>query len=203
VSYTQSERFPALIDTMKRAWAALEDADVPVLLGGGLAAWALGGPPTDHDVDLYIREEDAEVALRALENAGMRTERPPEGWLVKAFDGDVLVDLIFRPSGDEISDRHFARASDVDVMAQPVRVASIDDVMATKLLALTEQQPDFGPVLEVARSLREQIDWSDVRRRTVGSPFAAAFFTLAEGLEIVPSEHPRPSLVALRGATDE
>jgi hypothetical protein len=39
-------------------------------------------------------------------------------------------------------------------------------------------------VLEVARSLREQIDWNEVRARTDGSPYADAFFTLVERLGI-------------------
>ncbi|HEX8855208.1 MAG TPA: hypothetical protein VF752_06365, partial [Thermoleophilaceae bacterium] len=87
--------FHEIVQTTKRAGAALRDADVPFLLGGGLAAWAHGGPESCKDVDLIVREEDAEAALDALGQAGMRPERPPEGWLLKAHDGDVLVDLIF------------------------------------------------------------------------------------------------------------
>ena len=34
---------------------------------------------------------DMERALESCAAAGMRTETPPEGWLVKAWDGDVLV----------------------------------------------------------------------------------------------------------------
>jgi hypothetical protein len=185
MGYTQSENFPELIVTMKRAWAALEEAGIEVLLGGGLAAWALGGPPTDHDVDFYLREQDAERALSTLAGVGMRTERPPEGWLFKAYDGDVLVDLIFRPSGGDIDDGHFERATELDLMAQRVRVASIDDVMTMRLLALSEQEPDFSAVIEVARSLREQVDWEEVRQRTEDAPFAAAFFTLVERLGII------------------
>jgi hypothetical protein len=64
-------------------------------------------------------------------------------------------------------------------------VATLEDVMTTKLLALTEQLPDFSSVLEIARALREQIDWDTVRERTESSPFAKAFFTLAEELGIV------------------
>jgi hypothetical protein len=45
-------------------------------------------------------------------------------------------------------------------------------------------------VLEIARTLREQIDWDDVRERTEESPFAKAFFTLIEELGILP-EHSR------------
>ena len=186
MSYTPAESFPDLIETMKRAAATLDAAGVPVLLGGGLAAWARGGPPTDHDVDFFVREEHAADGLAALAESGMRTERPPEGWLYKARDGGTLVDLIFRPSGGAVDDAMFERASDVEVMAQTLRVASIDDVLATKVLALNEQSPDFRAVLEIARALREQVDWDHLRSRVDESPFGAAFMTLVERLRIAP-----------------
>jgi hypothetical protein len=177
-----------LVATMKRSAAALRDAEIEFMLGGGLATWARGGPPTDHDVDFYVREEDAERGLESLEAAGLRPERPPEGWLYKAYDGSVLVDLIFHPAGGPITDDHFARATWLEVGAQALLVASIDDVLVTRLLALTEQEPNFQGVLELARALREQIDWPFVRSQSDSSPFAKAFFTLIEGLGIVERE---------------
>ena len=186
MAYTPSESFPELVDAMKKGAAALRDADVPFLLGGGLAAWAYGGPPTDHDVDFLLREADAERALEALVGVGMRPERPPEGWLLKAWDGDILVDLIFEPAGGPVGDEHFDRAIHLEVAALPLLVASIDDVLATKVLAMSEQDPDYRPVLEIARSLREQIDWELVRAQVEGTPFGAAFFTLVERLRILP-----------------
>jgi hypothetical protein len=185
VGYTPSDDFPELIASMKKASALLRDAEVPHLLGGGLAAWARGGPPTEHDVDFFVRERDAEAALAALVEGGLRADDPPEGWLFKAWDGDILVDLIFNPSGGPIGDEHFERAERLEVMAQSLLVASLDDVMVTKLLSVSEQEPNFQPVLELARSLREQIGWDAVRERTEGSPFAKAFFTLVEELGIV------------------
>jgi hypothetical protein len=185
------ETIHILVDTMKRAAAALRKAEIEFMLGGGLAAWARGGPPTDHDVDFYVREEDAARGLDALVEAGMRVEQPPEEWLYKAYDGPILVDLIFRPAGGPITDEHFARATKLEVGAQTLLVASIDDVLTTKLLAITEQDPDFGPALELARALREQVDWEFVRASSNSSPFARAFFTLAEGLGIV--EHGEPA----------
>jgi hypothetical protein len=179
------ENLGQLVTTMKHAAAALRDAEIDFMLGGGLAIWARGGPPTDHDVDFFVREEDADRALEALAAIGLHTENPPEEWLYKAHDGAVLVDLIFRPAGGEIGDEHFARATELEVGSQTVLVASIDDVMVTKLLALTEQEPDFQAVLEVARALREQIDWTFVEERSSASRFARAFFTLVEGLGIV------------------
>ncbi len=191
------ESLSRLVATMKRAAAALERAEVPALLAGGLAAWARGGPPTDHDVDFFVRERDAERGLEALVAAGMKPDTPPEGWLRKAWDGDVLVDLIHRPAGTPVDEAMFARADAIEVMAQPLLVASLDDVLVTKLLALSEQEPDFSSVLAMARSLREQIDWRSVRARSEGAPFAHAFFVLVEGLGIVEGERP-PVAVATR-----
>lgn len=185
---TAGKELGELVQTMKRAGAALRNAGIPYMLGGGLAAWARGGPASEHDVDFFVRQADAEAALDALVEAGMRPERPPEEWLLKAYDGDVLVDLIFRPSGGEIGAEFFARATELEVLGQTMLVASVDDVLVSKLLALTEQEPDFQAVLALARALREQIDWAYVRERSAESPFGRAFFTLAEGLGIVEPE---------------
>jgi hypothetical protein len=129
----------------------------------------------------------------------MEPSKPPEGWLLKAHDGDILVDLIYRPAGGPIGDEHFERATSMELMAQPVLVASINDVLTTKLMALTEQEPDFRSVLELSRSLREQIDWEFVRSRTEASPFAAAFFTLVEALGIAPSTDAVEAPVPIEG----
>jgi predicted nucleotidyltransferase len=180
-----SEDFDRLVEAARKVSAILREAGVPHALAGGLAAWARGGPKTEHDVDFMLKREDAERALDALGQAGLRTERPPEGWLLKAYDDDQLIDLIFDPSSGPVTDEMLERAEELEVQAMPMPVARLEDVMVTKLMALTEQEPDFGGVLEIARSLREQIDWDEVRERTKDSPFGKAFFTLAEELEIV------------------
>lgn len=191
--YTPPENFADLVNTTKRSAAALRDTGVDFMLGGGLAGWVRGGPPTDHDVDFFVRPRDAQAALEALLRAGLRHEAAPEDWLLKAWDDDVLVDIIFRPSGGPIDDGYFERAEELEVMAVRMLVASPDDVLTTKLLSLTEQEPDFGSALELARALREQVDWDTVRDRTRPSPFAQAFFTLVEQLSIVA---PRSSAVS-------
>ncbi len=190
------ENFHSLLATMKRAGAALRENGVDHMLGGGLAIWARGGPPTDHDVDFFLREEDADRALDVLTEAGFRPERPPEHWLYKAWENENLVDLVFHPAGGPIGDEHFARADELEVSAHRLLVASIDDVLVTKLLAISEQEPDFRAVLEIARALREQVSWRSVERRTSESPFARAFFSLADGLGIVDLEGVSPTVVA-------
>ena len=181
----EEQPFGAIKESLKRVAGALQDADVPFVLGGGLAAWAWGGPGTGHDLDVMVKPQDAERALKALEQAGMRPEKPPEGWLFKAWDGDVLVDVIFRPVGQDVDEELFERAEELEVNAVPMKVMSLEDILVTKLLALDEHALDFERHLEFARALRERIDWRQVRERTDDSPYAKAFFTLVEELGIV------------------
>jgi hypothetical protein len=181
----KTEGFDELLVTLKKASAALREEGIPFLLGGGLACWVRGGPESDHDLDLMVKEEDAERALDALVRLGMRPEKPPEGWLYKAWDDGVLVDLIFRPSGFDITDEVIERGEDLEVVSTPMRVMRLEDVFAAKLLALDEHNLDYDSPLEMARPVREQVDWDEVRARTSDSAYASAFFTLVEGLGVV------------------
>jgi predicted nucleotidyltransferase len=177
--------FEELLETLKKVAGLLNDADVPFLLGGGVAIWVRGGPESGHDLDLMLRQPDAERALEVLASAGLRTERPPEGWLYKAFDRDLLVDLIFEATGQPIGDEVFERAEELNVAAVPMRVMALEDVFVTKLWALREHELDYDSVVQMARPVREQVDWADVRSRTGDSPYAQAFFTLVQELGIV------------------
>ncbi len=188
-----------LLDCLKRVAAALRDADVPYALGGGLSAWARGGPPSENDVDILIREQDVDRAHLALEALGLRTAVPPEGWLVKAYEDDILIDLIYRPSGLVIDDDFLARCDELSVQAVWMLVMPVDDLLVSKLLSLTEHQLDFGRALEIARALREQIDWGDVRRRTEHSPFARAFLNLVVDLGIANGDNAVPTKAMVGG----
>ena len=177
--------FPTIEATLKQTVAALRDAGVPFLLGGSLASWARGGPETRKDLDFMLKREDAERALEVLSEAGMRPERPPEEWLFKAWDGDVCVDLIYEPRGLEIDDDALARGEELHVLGITMPVLSVEDLMTTKLMALGEHALDYTSVLQIARALREQIDWTSVRERTAHSPHARGFLCLLEELGVI------------------
>jgi hypothetical protein len=178
--------FESIEATLKRTVAALRDAGIPFLLGGSLASWARGGPETRKDLDFMVKREDADRALEVLAEAGMRPERPPEEWLLKAWDGELCVDLIFEPRGVEIDDDVIARGEELHVLGITIPVIAVEDLMTTKLMAIGEHSVDYSSVLLMSRALREQIDWPALRRRTAESPYAEAFFVLAERLGVIP-----------------
>jgi hypothetical protein len=201
--------FADLESALKRSAAALRGADVPFLLGGSLASWARGGPETRHDLDLMIKPEDTERAVAALKGAGMRFEDPPEEWLVKAWDGGTLVDLIFSPKGIPMDDEAIERGEVLSVLGMEMRVMALEDVLVTKLMALSEHALRYESLLAIARALRERIDWPDVRARTAESPFARAFFVMLEGLGVLPEAkpttggQPRVRVLTPRGSSAE
>jgi hypothetical protein len=182
--------FEAIASALRLAVSTLRDAAVPFALGGSFAAWARGGPKPYNDLDLMIKPDDAERALRALSEAGMRTEKPPEEWLFKAWCEGVMIDLIFHPAGLEVNDEVLARADSIDVFAIDTPVMTLEDVVQTKLVALDEHSLDYSALIGIARSVREQIDWRELYARTHTSPYAQAFFTLVRELGIAPREDP-------------
>lgn len=190
IEVSENEDFGALIQTLKVAVSALRDWRVRFMLGGSLAAWARGGPEPKKDLDLMLKPEDAERALECLTAAGLRPERPPEEWLLKAYHDGVLVDLIFKPSGLEITDEVLDRADTIPVMAVGTPVMALEDVLVTMLMALDEHSLDYTRLLAIARSLREQIDFDRLRVRTAESPYAQAFFTVVRALGIAPADRP-------------
>ncbi len=86
---------PVLRETVE----ALRADRVPIALIGGLAVSCFGRPRWTHDIDVLIRPQDADRALRLLRARGFDTERTDPAWLFKAFKHDVMVDLIFFCTG--------------------------------------------------------------------------------------------------------
>jgi hypothetical protein len=182
----QAQTHEAIGQALRRSTAALRDAGIAYMLGGSVACWARGGPRSQNDVDLIVPPDEADAALAALEAAGMEAERPPEEWLYKAWDGDVMIDVIFEPTGIPPVTRELIEdAESLSVLAIRMPVMSIEDVLASKLLVLSEQRLDYAPVVEIARALRERIDWPLLEERTASSPYARAFFALLRELEVI------------------
>jgi hypothetical protein len=174
-----------LIATLKRAAFHLKECDIPFCLAGGFAVYARGGESVDHDIDFLIKAEDADRTLTALAEVGFRGEVPPEGWLVKAYEDDRLIDLIFAPVQRPVTDETLADTDIIAVNACHMPVLSATELMVHKVLTWSAHYCDFARGLPVARSLREQIDWTRVYREAAHSPYAYAFFVLLDRLGVI------------------
>jgi aminoglycoside-2''-adenylyltransferase len=184
-----------LAGTLKRVASTLKAAEIPFALGGSFAVYARGGHSSDHDVDFLLREQDKDQALAELAKVGFRTEQPPEDWLVKVYDEDRMVDLIYRPVESPVTDETLHDTEKISVEAIYMPVISATRLMVHKLLSYSQHHCDFATGLPVARSLREQIDWERVRRETAKSPYAEAFLILLDRLDVVPLPGDQPITV--------
>ncbi|HET6484457.1 MAG TPA: nucleotidyltransferase [Actinoplanes sp.] len=181
-----------LATTLKKVASTLKSAGIPFALGGSFAVYAHGGHSSDHDVDFLLREQDRDQALAELAEVGFRTEQPPEDWLVKVYDEDRMVDLIYRPVETPVTMETLADTEQISVEAIYMPVLSATQLMVHKLLSYSQHYCDFATGLPVARSLREQIDWPRVRRETEKSPYAEAFLILLDRLDVVPLPDSQP-----------
>ncbi|GLX07496.1 nucleotidyltransferase family protein [Microbispora sp. NBRC 16548] len=183
----------AILETLKRAGAGLKEAGVRFALAGGCAGYARGAAPSLHDVDFALVEEDVPLALKTLESLGFRTAKPPEDWLVKAFDEEgVLVDLIFSLADRPVTEAMIARAQPINTAALSLPVLEATDLVISWILPLSEHVCDYGSLLPMVRAMREQVDWDRVASVAAPSPYASTFVTLLERLHIIAPTTPRP-----------
>jgi hypothetical protein len=173
-------------DLLKRTAVALKQGDVPFALCGGYAAWVRGAPEPDHDADFLVPEAEAERAAKVLADAGLEVQEPPEDWLVKVVSGGSFVDVLWRTCGHPVEADLIDRSEVAPVLSVQMPVLSATDILVTKLMALDEHYCDFSRMLPVARALREQVDWPEVRREVAGNDFAVVFLQLLDRLDVVP-----------------
>jgi predicted nucleotidyltransferase len=158
---------------------------------GGLASAALGRPRWTHDIDVFVRPEDARRALSVLEDAGYRTQETDPEWLFKALKDDVLVDVIFLSDGRVTLDREMARrARWADVEGIRLPVISAEDLIVIKALVHKERSPrHWFDALALLR--REDLDWDyllDRARRYNPVRVLSLLYYARSSDQVVPAE---------------
>ena len=144
---------------------ALERECIPHMLMGGLASSAHGRPRWTHDIDVLVRPADSGRALQALGNAGFETQETDPFWLYKGVKDGVLVDVIFRSTGDiYLDDEMLAHARPVDLSGVRVCMVSPEDLIVIKAVVHDEQSPRhwFDALAMLSRT---DLDWEYLLQR--------------------------------------
>jgi hypothetical protein len=177
-------------EALKRVAVALRAGGVGFALAGGYAAWALGGPEPENDVDFVVAEAEAGRAAEVLAEAGLDVRQPPEDWLFKVYSDGALVDVLFRLAGESVDDALLARAVEQEVLSVRMPVVDATDLLIGKLAALNEHACDLSKVLPTARALREKIDWPRAEAATGWNDIAVACLYLLRRIGVAPQiEH--------------
>ena len=151
--------------TFADAVEALRAAEVPYLLIGGLSASAFARPRITDDIDVFVRPDMARKVLQTLDAAGFDTEETDDRWLYKAFKRGVLVDVIFRSSGDVyVDDEMLERADLQEHWGVTAPLISPEDLLVIKAVATTEHGSHhwYDALAVIARC---PLDWAYLMRR--------------------------------------
>lgn len=163
----------------------LRGNDIRCAITGDWAASALGGPPTDHSVEIAVTPIDAPRACSVLVSAGLRTVGCLDGRTHRFFADDHRVHVVFRrPGGGEVTAALLEHTVRGRIGDTTVPVLAPTEVMIDKLDALGRQRHDFVPLVQIARQLAEHVDWAAVAAATAQSRYARVFLGLLADLSI-------------------
>jgi predicted nucleotidyltransferase len=153
------------LEVLGVATAAMEDGDIPYVMIGGIPSTLLGRRRWTQDIDLFVRPEDAPRALEALSRQGFATQQTFPHWLYKASLRGILVDVIFKSSGDiYLDDEMLDRAVITDFRGRKVRLAPPEDVVVMKAVATAEDTARYW-YDALAIIGHTELDWDYVHRR--------------------------------------
>lgn len=155
-------RFIEVLDDVVKV---LEEPGFPYVFMGGIASAAVGRPRLTHDIDVFVRPDDARAVLAAFAAAGFETEERFPHWLFKAVKNGRLVDIIFRSSGDiYLDDEMLGRAPTLEFKGRKLPLIPPEDLMVMKAIVHDEHMPRHWHDA-VAIVATADIDWDYVLRR--------------------------------------
>ena len=160
---------------------ALEEAKVPYLIGGAVAAWAWGEPRATRDLDLVVRipKDGEEILSRSLRKRGM--ELPPD--IIRAEmendRADVPLNAIHASSGykadlyllrgrDPFRTQTFQRRVLIDLgpALGEVYLHTPEDLIINKLVyfSISQQTKHLRDITAIVKTLGDELDTGHIQR---------------------------------------
>ena len=196
VEVTEADNGDLFLRVLDQALDALNEAEIPFLLIGGIGSAVYGRDQGTRDIDVFVRPETARKVLEILGERGFETKEVAERWLSKAIKHGVLVDVIFRSSRDILlGDEMFERANVVSFRGRMVRVAPPEDLIVMKACAMSEDTSRYcyDAVSIIAHT---ELDWDNLvaRARQHGARRMLSLLLFATSLDIVVPPEPIETL---------
>src|SRR5881409_1436194 len=152
----------------RRSVVALQDADIPFLIGGAYVVEAYAGVSRKtKDFDLYLRPQHVDLALDVLKRSGYKTKKTFPHWLAKAGRGRDHVDLIFRAGNGlcEVDDTWFERARGHKFLGLSVKLCAPEEMIWMKAYIMERERFDGADIAHILQSCSEKLDWPHLVRR--------------------------------------
>jgi predicted nucleotidyltransferase len=153
---------------LKESVAVIEGADFPYVMIGGIPSSVMGRnrwTEDGADIDFFVKAQNTNGVLVPLQEAGFLTKEAEPHWLFKATKDRVVVDVIYRSSGDiYLDDEMVERSFDGAFKGVHVRLVSAEDLVVMKAIAHREETARYWhDALGILG--RSELDWEYLLRR--------------------------------------
>ncbi|HEY8665726.1 MAG TPA: nucleotidyltransferase family protein [Tepidisphaeraceae bacterium] len=149
----------------------LDQQKIDYLIGGGYAMASYTGIHRQtKDLDVFIRQQDRDRVLAAMQAAGYGTEIPWPHFLAKVISGDAFIDILYN-SGNGLSavdDACFAHAKPGEVLGKPVKLSSPEDMIWSKAFVMDRDRFDGADVNHLIKRWGKSFDWNYLLARFSG-----------------------------------
>jgi hypothetical protein len=152
--------------------AALVEARVPFLVGGGFAFAAFTGRWRDtKDIDLYVEPAFRDRAIFALSEAGFSDYFKKRGydrrWIFRSTRAGVIVDIIWAMANQraQVDASWFARSPRFSIRGQELRLVPVEEMIWCKLYVVQRDRCDWTDVFNLVYGAGDRLDWAVLRKR--------------------------------------
>jgi hypothetical protein len=156
---------PGQAKVFASALKALNEADVPYMVGGAFAKHAYTRVwRNTKDLDLFLKPEDLKTALDVLTNVGFETEIEFQHWLAKARQEPYFIDLIFGTGHGQlqIDDGWLEHSQPIKIAGVETRLIPIEELIASKAYVAERYRFDGADILHLIQSAKGQLDWQRI-----------------------------------------
>ncbi len=136
---------------------------IPFMVGGTFAFTVYTGieRPTK-DLDIFCTQEDYPKALKALNNAGYRTELTDWHWLAKAFDDKKhFVDFIFVEANEKrkVDQSWLKNARQSILFGHQVKLMPPEEMLCSKVYVQSREKFDGPDVVHLILKQGKTLNW--------------------------------------------
>jgi hypothetical protein len=144
------------------AFAILEEAKIPFLIGGAFAQSRHTQRDRDtKDLDIVLRRDDVVRMIAAFEHAGYEASVPFPHWLAKIHSNGQYLDVLFGSGNGvvHVDDCWFAHSVEADVLDRKVRLCPPEELIWSKAFVQERERFDGGDVLHLLHACAATLDW--------------------------------------------
>lgn len=156
------------IETYRDALNTVKSANIPLLIGGGLAFQRYTGHPRSfHDLDIFCKAGDYPKILQLLESKGFDTVTQDEKWIAKASKNDIQIDLLFSTPNNvqTVDDSWFKNGQKGELFDTEVHFLGPEELLWTKIYVQDASKYDGPDVHHLILALGENLDWKSLLDR--------------------------------------